>query len=221
MSIRNLPKDVDDATLRRIFADAVEDLKAKGISTKMAQVKVARDPNRENKSRGFGFIEFESHAAALAAVKKINNNDKILPGGQRLIVEFAIENSLVLQKRAFRQQKARSQGKGDTQDTAGSEAAPAAPKGRQNPKKRTRDESAPQGKSAPEATEESKPAPKRLKTADGFRGRPRRDSQEGNKGPSVSLGGKTRKQRSAGAQKARKDESHLERLIDDYKKQFD
>jgi RNA recognition motif-containing protein len=238
LSVRNLPKEVDDATLRRVFTDAVDELKEKGISTKMVQVKVARDPNREHRSRGYGFVEFEAHAAALEALKKINNSDKVLPNGHRLIVEFAIENSLVMQKRTFRQQKAKDGGKkgdapagtteegGEDATPAGAATTPKKPGKPQNPKKRERPESNKGDKAAAAAggagkdTASSKPAPKRLKTNEGFQGKPQ-GKKDGKKEPSVSLNGQSRKQRSQQGKRQKESENRLERLIDDYKKKFD
>lgn len=242
LSVRNLPKEMDEPSLRRIFLNNLEHLKEKGISTKLNQVKVARDPSKENKSRGFGFVEFENHAAALEALKKINNSDKILPGGHRLIVEFSIENSLVLQKRAFRQQKAKDNAKGapatspdgsteatpSTDDSTPSAPPPSNPKTggkpgkQQNPRKRARPEKSDGDSEQPAAaTPEnvSKPAPKRQKTAEGFNSKPKGKPEK--KGPSVSLGGQTRKQRSAGAKREKSSEQKLEKLIDNYRQKFD
>jgi RNA recognition motif-containing protein len=46
-------------------------------------------------SRGYGFVEFESHAHALACLRELNNNAKysaLSAEGGKLIVEFSVEN---------------------------------------------------------------------------------------------------------------------------------
>jgi nucleolar protein 4 len=91
------------------------------------QAKIIRDANRldENKkpkSKGYGFIEFESHADALACLRYMNNNisafakamgedeHKRNSKNKKPVVEFAVENNLVLKRRKDRQnqQKKRS-----------------------------------------------------------------------------------------------------------------
>lgn len=83
---------------------------------KAKQAKVIRDTqvallpqNGENaeakavaKSKGYGFVEFTHHLHALGCLRKLNNNPDILDGSRRLIVEFAIENTLILKKREQR-----------------------------------------------------------------------------------------------------------------------
>lgn len=53
-------------------------------------------------SKGYGFVEFTSHAHALGCLRRMNNNPDLLPGGRRLMVEFAIENKSILSKRESR-----------------------------------------------------------------------------------------------------------------------
>ena len=58
------------------------------------------------KSKGFGFVEFAKHEDALAVLRKLNNNPAYFGKERRPIVEFAIENSLELNKRQDRLRKA-------------------------------------------------------------------------------------------------------------------
>lgn len=68
------------------------------------------DPiTKKPKSKGYGFVEFTSHADALACLRYLNNNPNAFalpsneaPNAKRPIVEFAIENRLVLKKRVDR-----------------------------------------------------------------------------------------------------------------------
>ncbi|KIX94921.1 uncharacterized protein Z520_09231 [Fonsecaea multimorphosa CBS 102226] len=67
------------------------------------------------RSRGYGFIEYVGHRNALAGLRWLNGH-MVKPQnagserGKRLIVEFAIENAQVIQRRNEREQKAREGG---------------------------------------------------------------------------------------------------------------
>ena len=82
------------------------------------QAKIVRDLERIDpitklgRSKGYGFIEFESHADAICCLRWLNNNkdafdlvfknggmDHAVESKQRPIVEFAMENNLVIKKR--------------------------------------------------------------------------------------------------------------------------
>lgn len=64
------------------------------------------------RSRGYGFIEYVSHRNALAGLRWLNGHSVKGAGerGKRLIVEFAIENAQVVQRRNEREQKVREYG---------------------------------------------------------------------------------------------------------------
>ncbi|KIX04793.1 uncharacterized protein Z518_05664 [Rhinocladiella mackenziei CBS 650.93] len=74
------------------------------------------------RSRGYGFIEYVSHRNALAGLRWLNGHsvkssyDGGGEKGKRLIVEFAIENAQVIQRRNERERKARAGGKMKNQD---------------------------------------------------------------------------------------------------------
>uniref|UniRef100_A0A7R9YDH0 RRM domain-containing protein n=1 Tax=Pinguiococcus pyrenoidosus TaxID=172671 RepID=A0A7R9YDH0_9STRA len=101
----------------------VEDQKSgKAQSNTVASVKVMRDMDHPKKlSRGFGFVEFTSHVAALAALRMLNNNPneayvkyaqgkgrvkKKARGAHppRLIVEFVVENHRKMQEQQKRRE---------------------------------------------------------------------------------------------------------------------
>eukprot|EP00750_Incisomonas_marina_P020109 INCI3729.1.p1 GENE.INCI3729.1~~INCI3729.1.p1 ORF type:complete len:1103 (-),score=306.17 INCI3729.1:172-3480(-) len=73
----------------------------------LRQVSVVRDPSRldakgQPRCRGFAFIEFEHHPHALAALRMVNNNpafSSMAQRGERLHVQFALENHKVLKDR--------------------------------------------------------------------------------------------------------------------------
>lgn len=62
--VGSLPWAVDDAQLQQLFADFGQVLSAKVI--------VDRDTNR---SKGYGFVEFENDDEAKAAIEKLNGSD--------------------------------------------------------------------------------------------------------------------------------------------------
>jgi nucleolar protein 4 len=71
----------------------------------VVQVKIMRDIKQANsagigKSRGYGFVQFSKHEAALAALRATNNNPNIFTSQKRPIVDFSIENSAILNARA-------------------------------------------------------------------------------------------------------------------------
>ncbi|PHH92550.1 hypothetical protein CDD83_6829 [Cordyceps sp. RAO-2017] len=88
-------------------------LKGKGI---VRQAKVVFESNQGSKvpeksgagkSRGYGFIEYTSHHWALMGLRYLNGHEIQGDGGkkQRLIVEFAIENAQVVQRRRAAEEK--------------------------------------------------------------------------------------------------------------------
>jgi len=77
---------------------------------KILQAKIERskdriDANGKLRSKGFGFVEFQDHAHALAALRQLNNNPSYYGAAKRLTVEFALENVLILRKREERFKK--------------------------------------------------------------------------------------------------------------------
>ncbi|KAJ3104804.1 RNA recognition motif-containing protein [Phlyctochytrium planicorne] len=127
---------------KEVFDEEVEEGREKpgpDRQIKLVQVKILKDKEHldsktgKPSSKGFGFIEFESHADALACLRWLNNNPLAFDaegrplsgeevkaglraaakdgseqltfnkGQKRPIVEFAIENRLVLKKRAERE----------------------------------------------------------------------------------------------------------------------
>ena len=89
LCVFNIHKDITDKDLRDLF---------KEMSPKTSvikQVKIVTD-KQTGKSKGFGFVEYTKHEDALIALKKINNNVKLK--NLLLLVEFAIENSVAVQK---------------------------------------------------------------------------------------------------------------------------
>ena len=79
-------------------------------AVKIMQAKIERSKDRIDsagklRSKGFGFVEFQEHAHALAALRQLNNNPTYFGAAKRLMVEFALENVLVLRKREERMKR--------------------------------------------------------------------------------------------------------------------
>ncbi len=62
--VGSLPWAIDDAQLEELFTEFGQVVSAKVI--------IDRDTNR---SKGFGFVEFDDDAAAKAAIDKLNNSE--------------------------------------------------------------------------------------------------------------------------------------------------
>lgn len=74
--------------------------------------KVSEDSGA-GRSRGYGFVEYSSHRWALMGLRWLNGHGLTSSAGkkQRLIVEFAIENAQVVQRRKENEEKARIRSK--------------------------------------------------------------------------------------------------------------
>lgn len=147
LSIRNLPTHVDDATLKKLGYQSIEKFKeqvkknqrtdlskeekAEGWQYKprVKQAKIVRSKDRVDasgklRSKGYGFLEYTTHAHALAALRYLNNNPEVF-GKKRLIVEFSIENKQVIENRSKRMQNNKVQ---NSPQKNGRKEAAAAPK---------------------------------------------------------------------------------------------
>lgn len=67
---------------------------------------------------GYGFVEFANHKDALAALRATNNNPAIFGADRRPIVEFSLENSLVLKTKQRRVEKAQQRQQQGTEEHA-------------------------------------------------------------------------------------------------------
>ncbi|KAG2482067.1 hypothetical protein HYH03_018977 [Edaphochlamys debaryana] len=130
LSVRNIPHGTTEAQLRALFIKAVRDRATKEqprvLSAKILKEKDKYDASGARKSKGMGFVEFESHEHALTALRQLNNNPGT-PWGRdrRPIVEFAIDNVKVLKKlehlreRAFEVKAQREQAKAGAKGRGG------------------------------------------------------------------------------------------------------
>lgn len=103
--MRNLALNIDDKQLQEIFSNAT------GRRAHVQKVLIIRSKDRmdssgRGRSMGYGFVEFANHKDALAALRATNNNPALFGADRRPIVEFSLENSLVLKTKQRRFDKA-------------------------------------------------------------------------------------------------------------------
>ena len=106
LCIHNLPQDVTNQKLRKIFLDAVGDKSARITEARVMKNMLAT--KKLGKSKGFGFVEFDDHAHALQALRKLNNNPTTFSVEARPIVEFSIESKIALNAKERRLKKAQA-----------------------------------------------------------------------------------------------------------------
>ncbi|KFD54830.1 hypothetical protein M514_04264 [Trichuris suis] len=109
--IHNLPLTLMDSQLKSICYKAV-----KNDTARIKECRIMRDLNRVNsdnigRSLGYGFVEFTEHEHALCCLKALNNNPDIFTDEKRPIVEFSLENKLVLDMKKQRQERAQARQK--------------------------------------------------------------------------------------------------------------
>jgi len=119
-SVTGFWKDVQNNKRKTLEDYVIDEEKASGhgapgLKRKIVikQAKILRSKDRIDnetklgRSKGCGFVEFGSHADALACLRYMNNNSKIFPGMSKRtpIVEFAVENRIILKRREDRMNK--------------------------------------------------------------------------------------------------------------------
>ena len=102
LQVRNVPLDVDQKKLKSIFVEAVK-RRATQANPRVLHAKLLYDPTRPDangkpRSRGIGFVEFDEHEHALAALRSLNNNPDVFTAARRPIVEFAVEDARAVRK---------------------------------------------------------------------------------------------------------------------------
>ena len=101
--VRNLPLDIHDKRLKEICITVA----GRNAFVKKVLSKDRVDSSCRGRSVGYGFVEFTNHNNALAALRANNNNPDIFGADRRPIVEFSLENSLVVKLKQRRLDKAR------------------------------------------------------------------------------------------------------------------
>lgn len=105
LSVRHLGKGIDVRKLKEICLDAVEAYRSQNEEElkKTVSIKQCKIVEKEGKSLGFGFIEFNDHEDALACLRGLRDSEA--PTQKRIVVEFAVENTSILKRRAQKVQK--------------------------------------------------------------------------------------------------------------------
>ncbi|KAI1709866.1 RNA recognition motif domain-containing protein [Ditylenchus destructor] len=118
LAIHNIPFAYTDEQFRQVCLD-----RAKGGQTEAVNItecRIMREKKGKDakgrlilgRSKGFGFVEFDTHTNALTCLRTMNNNSEIFTNERRPIVEFAIENLQALrlkEQRRFGPKSGRTQ----------------------------------------------------------------------------------------------------------------
>jgi len=111
LALRNLPRTLNDKELKMHFSSRAGALRRKNKdgeykhkAAKIFQAKVVRSKKEDvmgnSPSLRYGFVHFREHADAMACLKYYNSN--AFEGPHRIRVEFAVENSLIVNARSER-----------------------------------------------------------------------------------------------------------------------
>jgi nucleolar protein 4 len=132
LAVRNIPRVMGETELRKLAIKAVtefdEEVKS-GLREGLTEEEIARDKfeirgklvrqakivlEKTGRSKGYGFIEYDSHASALKGLRWLNarvvGERQVEDEGdrkRRLLVEFALENAQVVKRRKDREEAAR------------------------------------------------------------------------------------------------------------------
>ena len=92
LSVRNLPVFIDGHKLMGAALTATKTATQRACG--ILKATIIRDREREERSKGYGFIDFATHEAAMICLKALNNNPAAMAPGNRKspIVEFAFED---------------------------------------------------------------------------------------------------------------------------------
>ena len=92
LSVRNLPVFIDGHKLMGAALTATKNATQRACGVLKATI--IKDREREERSKGYGFIDFSTHEAAMTCLKALNNNASAVSPGNRKspIVEFAFED---------------------------------------------------------------------------------------------------------------------------------
>ncbi|EDW92587.1 RNA-binding protein 28 [Drosophila yakuba] len=92
LSIHNLPQNYDNEKLKQM---ALTYTGFRPHECRVMREHKVTPEHPQGKSKGFGFLSFDTHQRALAALRKLNNNPNIFGTQSRPIVAFSIEDRAV------------------------------------------------------------------------------------------------------------------------------
>ncbi|XP_017070376.2 RNA-binding protein 28 [Drosophila eugracilis] len=104
LSIHNLPQNYDNEKLKQM-AQTYTGFRPHECRV-MREHKVTPE-HPQGKSKGFGFLSFDTHQRALTALRKLNNNPSIFGAQSRPIVAFSIEDRAVHKIKEKREERSK------------------------------------------------------------------------------------------------------------------
>ncbi|KAI1721971.1 RNA recognition motif domain-containing protein [Ditylenchus destructor] len=98
LAIHNIPFAYTDEQFRQVCLDRAKGGPGKNVH--ITECRIMREKKGKDakgriilgRSKGFGFVEFDTHTNALTCLRTMNNNPEVFTNERRPIVEFAIEN---------------------------------------------------------------------------------------------------------------------------------
>ncbi|XP_053741219.1 RNA-binding protein 28 [Synchiropus splendidus] len=106
LCIHNLPKSVDQKKFRTLCLQPFKGNKrVRIVECRVMYDKKPQKGQVMGHSLGYGFVQFQEHEDALAALRYLNNNPDIFSEQKRPIVEFSLEDLRKLKIKEMRQQK--------------------------------------------------------------------------------------------------------------------
>ncbi|KAK3867116.1 hypothetical protein Pcinc_027400 [Petrolisthes cinctipes] len=106
LCVFNLPQEVDSKKLKDVL-EKYSPKEAKITECRIMKNLMDLDESGQAKSRGWGFVSFTEHDHALHALRSVNNNPEIFDKNQRPVVEFSMENLVMVRARERRMEKSR------------------------------------------------------------------------------------------------------------------
>jgi RNA recognition motif-containing protein len=107
LTVHNLPRSLNERQIKTLFAQAGR-VSETGKAATIKQVRIAHERHGKQRACAYAFVEFAEHAAALTALRNLNNNPDALPAphqGRRLVVQFAIEDERKVRLHTERRQQ--------------------------------------------------------------------------------------------------------------------
>lgn len=117
LSVHNIPIKCTDEEFRQLFYNAIDcdqksEVKSRNQRGGITECRIMRDLSRVTadgvgRSKGYGFVEFTNFELAKKALHGTNNNEKLFPSSNRLIVQFSVEDMRALAKKKARLDKSK------------------------------------------------------------------------------------------------------------------
>ncbi|XP_068147815.1 RNA-binding protein 28 [Drosophila tropicalis] len=104
LSIHNLPQNYDNEKLKQM---ALTYTGFRPHECRVMREQKITPEFPQGKSKGFGFLSFDTHQRALTALRKLNNNPQIFGTQHRPIVAFSIEDRAVHKIKEKRQERSK------------------------------------------------------------------------------------------------------------------